>query len=567
MQATPLPPSQINSLTYRRARPFSVELTAEQLLAAVSVFWLLSANQLFFTTALKGFALAAPSTWGFAIALAVGVASLQFFLMGLVAHRLIIKPLLVVLLIVAASAAYYMQAYGVYFDPSMVRNILRTDVVEAREIVSWRLVVHFMLYAALPLLLLWRVRVVKRPLAKATVIRLAWLLVSFVLTIGAVLAVFQSFASLMRNHKEVRYLITPANIAWSTGSVGAQSLRGAGKPRQAIGLDATRTQPAAGAKPQLLVLVVGETARTANWGLSGYARQTTPLLAQLQSQGLINFPQVTSCGTNTEVSVPCMFAPVGRRNYNETDIRGSESLLHVVARTGVAVHWRDNQSGCKGVCDGLPNDNTDKLDLPALCNQGRCLDAALLDGLKARLDAATGTQLLVLHMLGNHGPSYFRRYPAEFARFAPACQNDDLARCTREEIVNAYDNALLYTDHVLAQLISQLQSQAGRVDSAVIYVSDHGESLGEKGLFLHGMPYAIAPNEQTQVPMVMWFSKGMQQVLGVDIECLRRRAAEPAAHDNLFHTTLGLLNIKTNVHEKKLDLVTGCRAALVAAKP
>ena len=567
MQKMSIPTSRRGAPALHGAAPFTVDLTAEQLLAAVSVFWLLSANQLFFTTSLKGFSLAESGTWGFALALAVGVASLQFFLMALVAHRFIVKPLLAVLLIVAASAAYYMQAYGVYFDPSMVRNILRTDVVEAREIVSWRLAMHFLLYAALPLLLLWRVRVVARPFAKAAAIRLAWLLVSFVVTIGAVLAVFQSFASLMRNHKEVRYLITPANIAWSIGSVGAQSLRGAGKPRQAIALDAARRQSAAGAKPQLLVLVVGETARAANWGLSGYARQTTPLLAQLTSQGLINFPKVTSCGTNTEVSVPCMFAPVGRRNYNEADIRGSESLLHVAARTGVAVHWRDNQSGCKGVCDGLPNDSTDKLDLPALCTQGRCLDAALLDGLQARLDSATGTQVLVLHMLGNHGPSYFRRYPTEFAKFLPACQNDDLARCTREEIVNAYDNALLYSDHVLAQLISQLQSRSASVDSAVIFASDHGESLGEKGLFLHGMPYAIAPNEQTQVPMVMWFSSGMQQALGLDTACLRRRAAEPAAHDHLFHTTLGLLNIKTSVYEPSLDLVSGCRTAQVQAGP
>ena len=546
---------------------FTIELTTEQLIAAVSVFWLISGNQLFFTTALKGFSMAAPATLGFAAALVVMVASLQFFLLALVAHRAIIKPLLALLLVVTASAAYYMQAYGVYFDPSMVRNILRTDVVEAREIVSWRFAMHFALYAGLPLALLWRVRLVKRTKLHAAAHRLGWTLLALVVAVGAVLSMFQPFASLMRNQKEVRYLITPANIAWSIGSVAAQSLSGAGKPRQPMGLDAARVAPAAATKPQLLVLVVGETARAANWGLNGYARQTTPQLTKLEVDGLINFPQVTSCGTNTEVSVPCMFAPVGRRNYNETDIRGSESLLHVAARTGVAVHWRDNQSDCKGVCDGLPNDSTDKLDLPALCGQGRCLDAALLDGFEARLNPAAGTQLLVLHMLGNHGPSYFRRYPAEFARFAPACQNDDLARCTREEIVNAYDNALLYTDYVLAQLIGQLKSRAAKVDSAVIFVSDHGESLGEKGLFLHGMPYAIAPKEQTQVPMVMWFSSGMQRALGLNTECLRRHALLPAAHDHLFHTTLGLLDIQTSLYEPALDLARGCRSAAVAVKP
>ena len=557
---------------------FAIDLTVEQLLAAVSVFWLISANQLFFTTALKGLSLAAPATWGFAVALAVMVLSLQFFLLALVAHRLIVKPLLALLLVLTASAAYFMQAYGVYFDPSMVRNVFRSDAAEVREIVSWRLVLHFTLYAALPLALLWRVRLVQKPRLRAAAHRLGWTALALFLAVGAVLAVFQPFASLMRNHKEVRYLITPANLAWSIGSVAAQGLRGAGKPRQSIGLDATRTAAAADAKPQLLVVVVGETARAANWGLNGYARQTTPQLAALAANSppnaapqptapsLINFPDVTSCGTNTEVSVPCMFAPVGRRNYNESDIRGSESLLHVLARAGVAVHWRDNQSGCKGVCDGLPNDDTQTLGLRELCADGRCLDAALLDGLTARLDAAKGTQVLVLHMLGNHGPSYFRRYPPQFARFAPACQNDDLGRCTREEIVNAYDNALLYTDDVLAQLIGQLQSRAASVDTAVIYVSDHGESLGEKGLFLHGMPYAIAPSEQTRVPMVMWFSGGMQRALGLNTACLNSRALLSASHDHLFHSVLGMLNVKTALYEPTLDLLATCRTAAAQAQ-
>jgi lipid A ethanolaminephosphotransferase len=234
---------------------------------------------------------------------------------------------------------------------------------------------------------------------------------------AALMVVFKPFSSLMRNHKEVRYLITPANYLWSLASVTAADARGAAAPRRAIGLDAT---PGPGwatrRKPMVVVLVVGETARAANWGLSGYARQTTPELARLS---VINFAQITSCGTNTEVSVPCMFAPVGRRDYDEARISGSESLLHVLAHAGVAVHWRDNQSGCKGVCEGLANDSVASLSAPGLCVGGHCFDAGLLHGLDERLAGASGTQLLVLHELGNHGPSYYRRYPPAFARFQP----------------------------------------------------------------------------------------------------------------------------------------------------
>ncbi len=544
-----------------------IEITLEQLLLAISVFWLVSANQLFFVAALKSRLWSLPATWGFGLALTVLYITVTFAVLCALVSRWNAKPVLTALLIATASASYFMQSYGVYLDPSMLRNVVRTDLAETRELLGWRWALHMALYAALPTLLLWRVRIVQRPWARALVLRMAYMLGALALAVAAVMVVFQPFASLMRNHKEVRYLATPSNYLWSLGSVAVAQLKGAAKPRQSLGLDAVMTALPAGAKPHLVVMVVGETARAANWGLNastgGYTRQTTPELAALN---VINFSQVTSCGTNTEVSLPCMFAPVGRRNYDEAAIRTSESLLHVMARAGAQVHWRDNQSGCKGVCDGLPGNSTvDQvltLNPPGLCSDGRCMDEGLLAGLDERiaaLRAKGGKQVLVLHMLGNHGPSYFRRYPPAFERFKPACQSDDLARCSQNEIVNAYDNAILYTDHVLAQLITKLQAKADGLDTAVVYASDHGESLGESGLFLHGLPYAIAPKEQTQVPMVMWFSPGMRQSLGLNEPCLRQRATQTASHDNLFHTALGLLNISASVYEPDLDLLKPCR--------
>jgi lipid A ethanolaminephosphotransferase len=194
-----------------------------------------------------------------------------------------------------------------------------------------------------------------------------------------------------------------------------------------------------------------------------------------------------------------------------------------------------------------------------LCSGGHCLDEALLLDLEQRLRAAGGNQVLVLHMLGNHGPAYFRRYPPAFARFGPACERDDLRACSQEEIVNAYDNAILYTDHVLASLIGRLQANADRVDSAMLFVSDHGESLGEHNLYLHGIPYPIAPKEQTRVPMVLWISPGFAREAALDLGCLKRRAAQPASHDNLFHTVVGLMDVRTAVYERPLDLTAGCR--------
>ena len=535
--------------------PFTITTTVEPVLLVTSAFFALAANRPFFAMALRGHEAGVPATWGFVLAVTALLVALHFVLLGLVCNRWTLKAVLAPLIVISALASYFMARYGVFFDATMVRNALHTHVGEARELLSPALLPHLALYAVAPLVLLWRVRVERTPLMRAALTRAAWLLGALGVGVTALLLVYQPFASLMRNHREVRYLITPGNVLVSLATVLGRETRAAVAPRQPIGLDA-KLGSAKRRKPLVVVLVVGETARAANWGLNGYARQTTP---QLTALPVINFPQVTSCGTNTEVSLPCMFAPRGRRDYDEARIRGSESLLHVLARAGVAVHWRDNQSGCKGVCDGLSNDHVQALNAPGLCSAGQCLDEGLLQGLEQRLATAQGTQLLVLHQLGNHGPSYFRRYPPPFARFVPACNNDDLSQCTRQEIVNAYDNALLYTDHVLAQLITQLAAHADSVDSMLLYVSDHGESLGEGGLFLHGMQFAIAPDVQTHVPMMMWLSAGAAGSIGLDTACLRRQARAALSHDNLFHSLLGLLDVSTRLYEPRLDFGAACR--------
>ena len=507
--------------------------SAESLIIGCSLFWALAANKSFIDAALQGQALADSGTWGQGLALVgmlTGAHIVVLVALGLLAPGAALKWLLGLLLVVAASASHFIQSYGVVLDPSMMRNVLHTDPPEAGELLTWSLGLHLLLYAGLPLLLLSRIQLVRKGWGRMLLSRGLLALVGLAMFVGSLVAIFPSFGPLMRNQKELRYLATPTNVLWSTGAVAAQKLRGAAKPRQAIGLDArpgasmaARQQP--GARPLVVVLVVGETARAANWGLTGYPRNTTPQLAQWP---LTSWRYASSCGTNTESSVPCIFAPVGRRDYDEDTIRGSESLLHVVARAGVAVRWRDNQSGCKGTCDGLPQELVKDLKLPGLCDTAQCLDEGLISGLQDELAKARGTQLLVLHMLGNHGPAYFKRYPAAFEHFKPACRTEDLRRCSREEITNAYDNALLYTDHVLARTLAILKAST-QVDSALLFASDHGESLGENNLYLHGLPYAIAPDVQKQVPMFLWLSDGLADATAANVGAANVSAANVGA--------------------------------------
>jgi lipid A ethanolaminephosphotransferase len=308
----------------------------------------------------------------------------------------------------------------------------------------------------------------------------------------------------------------------------------------------------------VFVLVVGETARAANFSLLGYPRMTNPELARL---GVTAFRDVHSCGTSTEVSVPCMFSPYGRADYDERRIRNSEGLLDVLARAGYAVKWLDNQSGCKGVCKGAGVEyrKIDPESDATLCTAGECFDGVLVRELAAELSKVRQDTVIVLHMMGNHGPAYFRRYPPEFRRFTPDCATAELRDCSREQVVNAYDNAILYTDHVLAGVVNALTAHEGELDSAMLYVSDHGESLGEGGLYLHGLPYSIAPGTQTHVPLLTWQSHGFAGEMGLDVRCLGTHAGDPLSHDNLFHSVLGVLDVHTRVYRPELDLFADCR--------
>ncbi|MGB4468946.1 MAG: phosphoethanolamine--lipid A transferase [Azovibrio sp.] len=532
----------------------------ETLLLIASLWFTLAGNGVFWQAALHGRDPASLATWRFLAGTGLLITALHFGLAALPAFRRSIKPLLVLLLALAASAGFYMQKFGIYVDPDMLRNVLRTDPAEARELLTLDLLPHLTLYLALPLLFLSRVDIRPRRLGKALLVRGLSLAAALVLGVAGLALAYQDLAALMRNQKEVRYLITPGNVVYSLARALSQDAQASPAVKKTIAPDAAPGAAwARRDKPVLFVLVVGETARAANWGPhpgpDGKLRDTTPETA---AQDVIGFTDVSSCGTNTEVSLPCMFSLQGRRHYDEADIRGSESLLQVLARAGFRVIWRDNQSGCKGVCAGLELQRPEPR--PALCDGERCLDEILLDGIPRLAADQHGNLVLVLHQLGNHGPAYYKRYPEAFRRFGPGCDTADLSQCSQAQIGNSYDNALLYTDHFLARTIDLLKAQEARYDTALLYVSDHGESLGENGLYLHGMPYAIAPREQTRVPMLMWFSRGYAKSFGLDTACLRREATKPASHDNLFHTLLGLLDVSTQARDPRLDLSAPCRS-------
>ena len=503
----------------------------------------------------------------FSFGLAVWVAAAMMVLLSLLAWRPLFKPVALVLLVASALSSYFMLQYSVVIDATMMANVINTDAREVRDLLSWALGLNLLGVAVLPLLWLLPRPITRRPFWSQAWRNLLHALAAVLVLVLVTLAIYQDLASLMRNHKQVRYLINPLNVLYGSGKLLVEQVPRAARSLQAVGED-VRLGPsyASQTRPPLVVLVVGETARAANFSLGGYGRATNPQLEQLRATGdLTYYSAVRSCGTNTQASVPCMFSHLGKKAF-EASSQPFENLLDVLQRAGLAVLWLDNQSGCKGVCERIGQVITRTLEVPGLCAGGECLDEVMLHGLDQRIAALDPARVargvvVVMHQMGSHGPAYYRRSPASHKKFLPECTTNTLQNCPRQQIVNAYDNTLVYTDQALASTVRWLdqKSRAGNFDTALVYVSDHGESLGENNLYLHGLPYAIAPDFQTHVPMLTWLSSAMQKRSGVRVDCLQKNAAAPLSHDNLFHAMLGLLDLQTQVYQRGLDWFAPCR--------
>lgn len=528
-------------------------------LAALASLWIAAAGNIPLWRELRVLGLLqAPGGGWLALTLAGMLATLLFALLSLLAWRPLFKGAVTLLLALSAAGAYFMWTYHAVIDSGMAASALQTDWDEVHTLLTPSFALVMAAGALLPAVLVWRLPLAHRPWPRQALRNTGAALVALLLFAALVLASFQSLASTMRNHKQLRYLLNPLNTLYALGQAGFVTEH-ARRPIVPLGRDARLLAP--GGKPPLLVLVVGETGRSGNFGINGYARDTTP---ELRQAGVASFRNAWSCGTHTAASVPCMFSHLGREGFLART-QDSENLVDVLQHAGLAVLWIDNQpGGCKGVCERVPHVNTSASKDAQLCANGHCHDEILLAGLDARIAALPADRrargvVLVLHQMGSHGPAYAQRTPPAFKRFLPECTSAHLPDCSGEQLRNAYDNTIAYTDHVLGSTIRWLQSR-GDYDGALLYVADHGESLGENNLYLHGLPYALAPDVQKHIPWVTWLSPGFERRTGVSMQCLRSRESAHVTHDHLFHSVLGLLQVGTSAYRPGLDTYAACSA-------
>jgi len=533
-----------------------------QLTLAASVFLVLAYNLSFWKT----FVVATGGAQWANLPLYVGAFAMLALVfnafLSLVSFRYVLKPVLVALFFLTAGASYFMNRYGIAIDAAMVQNVMETDVHEARELLSWDLLITMILLGLLPSLAVYHVKLQYPSLRKGVLINAALFVVSLCVAGVLMMTFFKTLAPAVREYRQMRFLLTPTNVLQASNSylkhkwarplvvapMGRDAMRGklwAQKPRRSV-----------------TIMVVGETARAMNFSLDGYQRNTNPLLSQ--QTGLVNFRNVHSCGTATAISVPCLFSGFTRADYSEDKAKAQEGLLDVLSHAGLDVLWRDNNSGCKGACDRVTyEDMSEPTAGDPLCNKEECYDERLLQGLPDIIRKARRDLVIVLHQKGSHGPAYWKRYPPAFQRFGPVCTSNELEKCSQESIVAAYDNTILYTDYFLSKTIDLLRAASAEegIDTALMYFSDHGESLGEKNMYLHGAPYIISPEEQRHIPFMLWLNDGFRDQFNIDQRCLEARRDQEFSHDNVFHSVLGMLNINTAVYNPQLDMFHACTLA------
>lgn len=521
------------------------KITHSRLIITSSVILVLFYNFAFFSNVTKIYPVSAGNI-PFLISLAIGLTSLSVFLFSLVSSRHTTKPVLILVFLISSLTSYFMDSYNVVIDTNMIQNTVQTDIEESMDLLSLRLILYFIFLGIIPSLYIYKADVQFGSLKTELLSKLKLLVTSLVILVAVILVFSKFYTSFFREHKPLRFYTNPVTYIYSFGNYIYESYQSGELVVTPIGTDAHT--PPGDRHRELIIMVVGEAARADKFSLNGYERETNPLL---KKEKIFSFSNMHSCGTTTAVSVPCMFSILNRDDYSDAKARSTQNLLDVLTHAKVNVLWRDNNSDSKGVALNVTYEDYKNPNNNPVCDD-ECRDEGMLVGLQEYIDNhKEGDIFIVLHQLGNHGPAYYKRYPESFEKFTPVCATNRVEECSNEEIGNAYDNAILYTDYFLSKVIGLLKENDHAFEAAMVYVADHGESLGENGLYLHGLPYFMAPASQTHIASVMWFGENFQ----IDREMVATRATMEFSQDNLFHTVLGLLEINTTVYDKELDIL------------
>lgn len=473
----------------------------------------------------------------FTVAVVIYWFSSLFFHCVLMVSRLLLKPLLMFFALGNAIALFFLNNYNVFLDKTMISNIMNTDSSEAGDFFGWRLLVYVLVFGVLPCFLILRTRI--NPSKRWRIFSSAAL--TFIFGLVWVYIASSTWLWVDKHSKYLGGRILP--WAYVIG-IADHQIKKHVKPKKAVELPAATFKKSDSNKKTVVVLVIGETARSKNFSLYGYERNTNPLLANANVAVLKN---ATACDTYTTMSINCMLAHNNARTNILTSYEPLPSYLH---RHGVDVIWRSNNWGEPTI---KTNSYLERGDLSQWCKGEECAyDGMLLANLSEQINASKSDKVfVVLHQKGSHGPLYNTRHPKRFTLYKPICTSVQLHLCSQQELVNAYDNTIVYTDHFLNNTINILK-RLPNTQSTMLYLSDHGESLGEYNLYLHGTPLSIAPDVQKDIPFIVWMSDAFQKNKQINNTAVEQKPHH--SHQSVFHSVMGAFDMHSDVYAAEKDI-------------
>jgi lipid A ethanolaminephosphotransferase len=479
----------------------------------------------------------------FAIIIAI-IAAISILLL-IFGHKYVLKPLAIFLIILSSILSFYNQQFGVTIDEHMIINVLETDVKEAMDLMSVGLFIYFFFLGIIPSIIICFIEIEYGSFKKDFLVRSFSITAAFLIVAVIIFTNFKYVSFITRQNNTLNQHITPLYTLNHAYRLSKLHLQGESEFTK-LGEDAKLIKNNI---KTIGIMVVGETARSDRFSLNGYQKETN---SYLKNKGVFSFKNTISCGTATAYSVPCMFFLNGEENYTQSKAKNQSNVLDVLSFAGVKTIWVNNNSSCKNVCKRI--ETLDIIKGSGGEDKNTILDEKLLDITSQILKNNKEDVLIVLHTMGSHGPRYYKRFPEKFAKFKPFCNNDTPQNCSKDELNNAYDNTIVYTDYFLSKLIDILKEKK-EYNTFMFYASDHGESLGENGIYLHGLPKKIAPKEQTDFAMVLWLSDQMIKNQNINSSKIKNMSNKQLNHDYLPHTLLNLFKVQSSVYKKEFSLV------------
>ena len=540
----------------------NITLTTNQLVMFTCAYVTLVLNSPFILKTSSAIVALSEYNIFFLLSVPIFLLSLSIIIQCFFAFRWITKPILILLVLTSSLVFYSTVTYGIVFDYGMIQNTFETDRAEALSYVNFSACVFFVVLGILPSILIAKVKLTYSSFMGELLSRAKLIIGSFATIFLITIVFYSSYASIGRNNRDLIGYLTPYALIDSTVKYANKNYLY--PPLKFTLLDTSPTISSPKNTKSITVLVLGETARAQNFSLNGYDKPTN---SQTKDLGVVSFKDVTSCGTATAVSVPCMFSRLNKENYEKRAATAQQNAIDLIHLAGAEVFWISNNNGsCKGVCARVKTEQISTNRNKPLCDGEYCFDEVLVEALRNKLHSLkSDNTLIVLHMIGSHGPTYYRRYPKNKRVFSPDCQRSDIQNCNQEELVNTYNNTIAYTDLVLSEIITELAalSNENNFKTSMIYVSDHGESLGESGVYLHGLPYAFAPEEQTKVPLIYWGDKWHHQA---KLDCLMDISEQPISHDNVFDILLAEMQVNSKVYQPENNPFNQCTNDISVAK-